>query len=116
MRLNIGAPMTSARETMANRIGISGWRYEGRRGVFYPNGPQQARELEFASRVVDTIEINGSHYSLQTIGSYDSWYAATPAHFVFSVKGPRSNAHAPIPRRNRAARNRDFFRLWRPRA
>lgn len=78
---------------MANRIGISGWRYEGWRGVFYPKGLQQARELEFASRAVDTIEINGSHYSLQTIGSYESWYAATPAHFVFSVKGPRYLTH-----------------------
>jgi uncharacterized protein YecE (DUF72 family) len=61
--------------------------------VFYPKGLQQAHELEFASRVVDTIEINGSHYSLQTIGSYESWYAATPAHFVFSVKGPRYLTH-----------------------
>jgi uncharacterized protein YecE (DUF72 family) len=78
---------------MANRIGISGWRYEGWRGMFYPKGLQQARELEFASRVVDTIEINGSHYSLQTIGSYKSWYAATPAHFVFSVKSPRYLTH-----------------------
>ncbi|MEA3124183.1 MAG: hypothetical protein QOD67_1202, partial [Caballeronia sp.] len=57
---------------MANRTGISGWRYAGWRKVFYPKGLQQARELEFASRVVDTIEINGSHYSLQTIGSYES--------------------------------------------
>lgn len=78
---------------MATKIGISGWRYDGWRGVFYPKGLQQARELEFASRVVDTIEINGSHYSLQTITSYNAWYAATPDRFVFSVKGPRYLTH-----------------------
>jgi len=47
-------------------IGISGWRYAGWRGVFYPPGLTQARELEFASRGVQTIEINGSHYALQS--------------------------------------------------
>jgi uncharacterized protein YecE (DUF72 family) len=78
---------------MATKIGISGWRYDGWRGIFYPKGLQQARELEFASRVVDTIEINGSHYSLQKATSYESWYAATPERFVFSVKGPRYLTH-----------------------
>ncbi|WP_438391239.1 DUF72 domain-containing protein [Caballeronia sp. DA-9] len=78
---------------MATRIGISGWRYAGWRGVFYPKDLKQARELEFASRIVETIEINGSHYSLQTLASYKTWHAATPAHFVFSVKGPRYLTH-----------------------
>lgn len=78
---------------MTIRIGISGWRYEGWRGVFYPKGLAQARELEFASRAVPTIEINGSHYSLQTLTSYRSWYQATPKNFVFSVKGPRYLTH-----------------------
>lgn len=78
---------------MATKIGISGWRYDGWRGVFYPKGLQQARELKFALRVIDTIEINGSHYSLQKVISYESWYAATPVSFVFSVKGPRYLTH-----------------------
>ena len=47
------------------RIGISGWRYKPWRGVFYPKGMPQRRELEFASRMMPTIEINGSFYSLQ---------------------------------------------------
>ncbi|WP_420995005.1 DUF72 domain-containing protein [Cupriavidus sp. 30B13] len=78
---------------MTIRIGISGWRYAGWRGVFYPAGLAQRRELEFASRAVDTIEINGSHYALQTSASYRAWHAATPADFVFSVKGPRYLTH-----------------------
>ncbi len=46
-------------------IGISGWRSEPWRGVFYPVDLPQHRELEFASRQLPTIEINGSFYSLQ---------------------------------------------------
>ncbi|SAL01920.1 DUF72 domain-containing protein [Caballeronia ptereochthonis] len=74
-------------------IGISGWRYAGWRGVFYPDKLAQARELDFASRAVQTVEINGSHYSLQSVASYRAWHDATPADFVFSVKGPRYLTH-----------------------
>jgi uncharacterized protein YecE (DUF72 family) len=42
------------------RIGLSGWRYAGWRGVFYPPGLAQQRELEFASRAFRTIELNVS--------------------------------------------------------
>jgi uncharacterized protein YecE (DUF72 family) len=75
-------------------IGISGWRYPPWRGVFYPDGLAQSRELEFASRALRTIEINGSFYSLQRPQSYAAWYAATPPGFVFSVKGNRFITHA----------------------
>lgn len=75
------------------RIGISGWRYAGWRGVFYPPELTQKRELAYASRALSTIEINGSHYALQTPASYRSWYEATPPGFVFSVKAPRYVTH-----------------------
>jgi uncharacterized protein YecE (DUF72 family) len=74
-------------------IGISGWRYLGWRGVFYPDGLAQARELEFASRALPTIELNGSFYSLQRPSSYTAWYEATPPGFVFSHKGNRYLTH-----------------------
>ena len=74
-------------------IGISGWRYPPWRGVFYPAKLTQARELEFASRALPSIEINGSFYSLQRPESYAAWYDATPAGFVFSVKGNRYLTH-----------------------
>ena len=35
------------------------------RRVLYPKGLQQRRELEYASDRLDSIEINGSFYSLQ---------------------------------------------------
>lgn len=78
---------------MAIRIGISGWRYAPWRGVFYPEGLPQRRELEYASRTLPTIEINGSFYSLQSPRSWASWRDQTPAHFVFAVKGPRYITH-----------------------
>jgi uncharacterized protein YecE (DUF72 family) len=74
-------------------IGISGWRYLPWRGVFYPPGLTQARELEFASRALPSIEINGAFYALQKPGSYAAWYAATPPGFVFAVKGNRFLTH-----------------------
>ena len=77
----------------AIRIGISGWRYEPWRGVFYPEDLVQARELEFASRALPTIEINGSFYALQRPESYAAWYEATPPGFMFSVKGNRFITH-----------------------
>ena len=78
---------------MAIRIGISGWRYAPWRGVFYPPGLPQKRELEYAARLFPSIEINGSFYSLQSPKSWQCWHDDTPAHFVFAVKGPRYVTH-----------------------
>lgn len=75
------------------RIGISGWRYGPWRKDFYPKGLRQDDELAFASRAVNSIEINGSFYSLQTPERYRGWRDATPDGFVFAVKGPRYITH-----------------------
>lgn len=75
------------------RIGISGWRYAPWRGVFYPKGLPQRRELEYAASQMNSIEINGSFYSLQTPASYMKWRDETPDDFVFAVKGPRYLTH-----------------------
>jgi uncharacterized protein YecE (DUF72 family) len=75
------------------RIGISGWTYGPWRGVFYPKDLPHKRELEYASRQLNSIEINGSFYSLQRPSSYAAWYDATPDGFVFSVKGGRFITH-----------------------
>jgi uncharacterized protein YecE (DUF72 family) len=75
------------------RIGISGWTYPPWRGVFYPEKWPQKRELEYASRQVNSIEINGTFYSLQRPESFHAWHEATPDDFVFSVKGPRFITH-----------------------
>ena len=75
------------------RIGISGWRYEPWRGVFYPAGLAQRRELEFCAQHFSTVEINGSFYSLQRPEYYEAWYRETPPGFLFSVKGSRYITH-----------------------
>ncbi len=77
----------------AVRIGISGWRYGGWRGVFYPPKLAQRRELEFASTKFPSVEINGTFYSLQRPSSFRLWSASTPDDFVFSVKAPRLITH-----------------------
>lgn len=78
---------------MAIRIGISGWRYPPWRGVFSPKNLPQRRELEYASRQVSTIEINGSFYSLQRPEYFAAWHEETPPTFLFSVKAPRFITH-----------------------
>ena len=79
------------------RIGISGWRYEPWRGTFYPKGLAQWRELEYASRKLNSIEIYGSFYSLQTPDSYRMWRDATPEgvwHFLGSRRAIRDGGNA----------------------
>ena len=75
------------------RIGISGWRYDPWRKVFYPEGLPHRRELEFCAAHFPTVEINGSFYSLQRPQYYTQWYRETPRGFVFAVKGSRYITH-----------------------
>lgn len=75
------------------RIGVSGWSYGEWRGRFYPNGLPRRRELEYLSRQLNSIEINGSFYSLQRPSSYARWYDETPPDFRFAIKGSRFITH-----------------------
>jgi uncharacterized protein YecE (DUF72 family) len=70
-------------------VGIGGWVYPQWRQSFYPKGLPQKRELEFASRQLTAIEINGTYYGSQSPKSFRNWHAQTPEDFVFAVKGPR---------------------------
>ena len=70
-------------------IGIGGWTFEPWRGVFYPEGLVQRRELEYASRALTSLEINGTYYSSFKPDSWVKWRDATPEGFVFSVKASR---------------------------
>ncbi|HEV7812821.1 MAG TPA: DUF72 domain-containing protein [Leifsonia sp.] len=75
------------------RVGISGWTYAPWRGTFYPKGLVHRDELAFAAARLDSIEINGSFYSLQRPSSYKRWAEETRDDFVFAVKGGRYITH-----------------------
>jgi uncharacterized protein YecE (DUF72 family) len=70
-------------------VGVGGWTFEPWRGVFYPKGLPHKRELEYASRALTSIEINGTYYSTFKPDSWQKWAADTPEGFRFAVKGSR---------------------------
>ncbi|WP_341988288.1 DUF72 domain-containing protein [Azorhizobium sp. AG788] len=74
---------------MTIRVGIGGWTFEPWRGSFFPAGLPHARELDYASRHVTTIEVNGTFYRTQTPKTFASWAAQVPDDFVFALKAPR---------------------------
>jgi uncharacterized protein YecE (DUF72 family) len=75
------------------RLGISGWNYDNWRGTFYPDDLPQRRQLAYASRCFNSIELNGSFYALQRPDTYRRWYEETPPGFCFAVKGSRFITH-----------------------
>jgi uncharacterized protein YecE (DUF72 family) len=75
-------------------IGISGYDYKPWRGVFYPDGLSARRWLEYASERFDSVELNGTFYSLKSPAVFERWVRETPARgFVFAVKGGRFITH-----------------------
>ena len=68
------------------RVGIGGWNYPPWRGTFYPKGLAQAKELEFASRALTSIEINATYHRLQKRDSFKKWADTAPEDFQFAVK------------------------------
>ena len=82
-------PRKPAASSGSIRVGIGGWSYAPWRGVFYPKGLKQADELSYATSKLTSIEINATHYRLQSPKSFRIWGATAPDGFVFSVKGPR---------------------------
>jgi uncharacterized protein YecE (DUF72 family) len=84
-----GKPHMATRTKPLIRVGIGGWTYAPWRGTFYPEDLTQKRELEYASRQLSTIEINGTFYGLQKPESYMKWHDETPDDFAFALKAPR---------------------------
>ena len=71
------------------KVGIGGWTYEPWRDNFYPKGLAHAKELNYASRKVSAIEINGTYYSTFKPETFRKWRDDTPDDFVFSMKASR---------------------------
>ncbi|GAA0240655.1 DUF72 domain-containing protein [Rhodanobacter caeni] len=92
----IGAAMTSPRQPKAAstphgqiRVGVGGWVYAPWRDNFYPADLLRRQELDYASRHLRAIEVNGTYYGAQKPATYAKWAEATPPGFVFSLKAPR---------------------------
>jgi uncharacterized protein YecE (DUF72 family) len=83
------APMHTHKPAGAIRVGVGGWTYEPWRGTFYPGNLPQKRELEYASRRLTSIEVNGTYYGSQKPATFAKWHDETPEGFVFSLKAPR---------------------------
>jgi len=71
------------------RIGIGGWTYEPWRGTFFPDKWPHKRELEYASRQLTAIEVNGTYYSGFKPETFAGWAKVVPDDFVFAVKASR---------------------------
>ena len=71
------------------RVGVGGWTFEPWRDNFFPTGLPHARELEYASRKLTAIEVNGTYYSSQKPATFAKWRQETPDDFVFSLKASR---------------------------
>lgn len=71
------------------RVGIGGWTFEPWRGTFFPDKLSQKRELEYASRKLASIEVNGTYYGSMKAPTFAKWHDETPDDFVFALKGPR---------------------------
>ena len=78
----------------AIRVGIGGWTFAPWRDNFYPRGLVQRRELEYASRHVTAIEVNGTYYRTQKPATYAKWRDQVPEGFVFSAKAPKRIMHS----------------------
>jgi uncharacterized protein YecE (DUF72 family) len=79
--------------TASVRIGTSGWSYPHWRRTFYPPGLRAEESLEFLSTRLDTVEVNGTFYSLVTPKVVDAWRTSVPPGFVFAVKASRYITH-----------------------
>ena len=75
------------------RIGISGWEYADWQGRFYPPGLPQKERLDYLAQRFNTVEINGTFYSLKQPQHFRRYYEKTPRDFRFAVKGGRYITH-----------------------
>jgi uncharacterized protein YecE (DUF72 family) len=87
------APASASKKSGHIYIGVGGWTFAPWRGVFYPDGLPQAKELGYAASHLTSIEINGTFYRTQTPATFRKWASEVPDGFVFSVKAPRFATH-----------------------
>lgn len=75
------------------RVGIGGWTFEPWRKNFYPADLPHSKELQYASRQLSAIEVNGTFYSTFKPPTFAKWRDETPEGFVFALKANRFATH-----------------------
>ena len=85
--------ITRSRSAGRILVGTSGWQYAGWRGDFYPRGVAHARELAYLASQLETVEVNGTFYSLTRPSACEGWRRQAPPGFVFAIKGSRYITH-----------------------
>jgi uncharacterized protein YecE (DUF72 family) len=78
---------------MRIHVGVGGWTFEPWRNNFYPAGLPHSKELQYASRQLTAIEVNGTFYSTFKPATFAKWRDETPEGFVFSLKAHRFTTH-----------------------
>jgi uncharacterized protein YecE (DUF72 family) len=90
-------------------VGISGYDYAAWRDSFYPPGVPRHNWLGFASRIFNSIELNGTFYSLKSPLVFERWASDVPDDgFVFAIKAGRFITHN-LKLRNCATAMGNFF-------
>ena len=86
------------------RAGMGGWTFEPWDTSFYPDKLSKAKQLNYASRQVPTIEVNGTYYSTFKPPTFAKWASEAPDGFVFSLKGNPLRHQPPRAGRGRRVR------------
>jgi uncharacterized protein YecE (DUF72 family) len=87
------AGMASRRSTGRVYVGTSGYDYPGWRGDFYPVDVPRRGWLRFAARHFNSVELNGTFYSLKSPDTFRRWAGEVPRAFVLAIKGSRFITH-----------------------
>jgi hypothetical protein len=86
-------------------VGIGGWNFAPWRGVFYPKGLVQAKELAYASEHLTSIEINSTFYGSQKPETFRKWARETPSGFGVMAHPPEEKPDQPAHLMPRSARH-----------
>ena len=77
----------------ALRIGCSGYEYDPWRGDLYPVELPRTRWFERYATVFDTVEVNGTFYSLPAPDTFDRWRSRAPEGFIYALKLSQYGTH-----------------------
>lgn len=73
--------------------GTSGWSYDHWQEIFYPQGLNAAKRLEYYASRFDSVEINNTFYRLPSEETFIKWRETVTDDFLFSVKASRYITH-----------------------